>query len=378
VDVRAHLAKKRLNAVEPIQMAANQKLLFLIGLLAVIPFKLWADQKQLLFDVDGRSHPLTPKPEFSSDYHDIVFLFPNRSGHVYHYKFYLKGLESRWQHAIFPMTRYTNLNGGDYLFIVQVWDGSKKISEHTASFVIKEDFWEKWWFLLFAIIAIVSFITVVIYFWFLYDFRQRMKVQEIRQRIAADLHDEVGANLSSITFLIELLRKRLSMPQDDLKTLIEKISRNSQESAMLINDTIWALNPEYDSLEKLSAKMKSFAAEILASRDIALTFTPDKAVITSLSIDQRKDIYLIFKEAVNNAAKHSGANQVAIEMIEKDGSLEVSIADNGIGFDSVKTYAGNGLKNYERRSRNGGLSVKVQSTPGSGTVIRITTNSQNH
>jgi hypothetical protein len=359
-------------------MIAVQRLSVLVCLLIIIPDITWADQEALLLEVDGKSHSLLPKPEFNSDYHDIVLLFPHRSGHTYHYKFYLQGLENRWQQTAYPVTRYTNLSGGDYHFLVQVWEDNQKISEHTASFVIKEDFWEKWWFWLFAIIVIVSFIVVMIYFWFLYDFRQRMKVQEIRQRIAADLHDEVGANLSSITFIIELLRKKLSGPESELKPLIEKISRNSQESATLINDTIWALNPEYDSLEKLAEKMKSFAAEILASRDIALTFTPAKTIKTNLSIDQRRDIYLIFKEAVNNAAKHSGANQVTIEMSEKDDSLEISIADNGKGFDTVKTYAGNGLKNYNHRSRSGEVSVKVQSAPGNGTVIRIATNPQNH
>lgn len=327
---------------------------------------------------DGEKRSLKSELVLNSEYHEIVFLFPTLPDSVYTYQFRLNDLEDEWKQSAYPVARYTNLNGGKYHFEGRTISGERVISTYNATFEIKEDFWEKWWFWLFVVIVIVSFLSIVIYFWFLYDFRQRMKVQEIRQRIAADLHDEVGANLSSITFFVELLRKKITRSETELNPLLEKISKNSQESATLINDTIWALNPDYDSFEKLAEKMKSFAAEILAARDIALTFHPVPDMKFDLSIDQRRDVYLIFKEAINNAAKHSAANQVVVKMAQIEGALEISVEDNGIGFDSVLTYEGNGLKNYNHRSRGGEAKVKVESEPGKGTTIRIWTNMQNH
>ncbi|HEV7378639.1 MAG TPA: histidine kinase [Dyadobacter sp.] len=325
---------------------------------------------------DGEKRALQSKLVLNSEYHKLVFLFPAMKGKQY--RFRLHGLEKDWQKSTYPVARYTNLNGGNYRFEGEIRNGNNTIRRYETTIEIKEDFWEKWWFWLFVATVIISFVSIVIYFWFLYDFRQRMKVQEIRQRIAADLHDEVGANLSSITFFVELLRKKITGPETDLNTILEKISRNSQESAALINDTIWALNPDYDSFEKMVEKMKSFAAEILAARDIALTFQPAPDMKFDLGIDQRRDIYLIFKEAINNAAKHSEANQVIVKMAQINGSLEILVEDNGIGFDPVGSYEGNGLKNYDHRSRIGEAQVKVDSKPGKGTTISIQTNLQNH
>lgn len=326
--------------------------------------------------VDGQKRSLKDKLVFNSEYHDIVFVFT--TNRKCEYAFRLEGLEEREITSNYPVARYTNLSGGEYYFYGRILNNGRTVEKFVVPFEIKEDFWEKWWFWLFVAIVIVSFLSIVIYFWFLYDFRQRMKVQEIRQRIAADLHDEVGANLSSITFFVELLRKKLTKSENELNPLLERISKNSQESASLINDTIWALNPEYDSFEKLAEKMKGFASEILAARDIALTFQPIPEIKFDFSIDQRRDVYLIFKEAINNAAKHSQANQVLVKMAEIEGALEISVEDNGIGFDACRVYEGNGLKNYNHRSRSGEAKVKVESKPGQGTTIRIRTTIQNH
>ena len=105
------------------------------------------------------------------------------------------------------MARYTNLNGGNYTFEMEYLNSENKKVFLRKSFEIKENFWEKWWFYLFVGVFVIAAISLVFYFWFLYDWRQKMRTQAIRQKIAADLHDEVGANLSSISFLVESLKK---------------------------------------------------------------------------------------------------------------------------------------------------------------------------
>ena len=328
-------------------------------------------------EVDGVGRSLEGNLVFNSGYHDIVFYLPYQKDHNYSFEFRLAGLEN-WQKSNYPIARYTNLGGGNYIFQTKLFLNNVLLGQEQFSFEIKEDFWEKWWFWLFVGSVVIAVISITVYFWILYDFRQRMKVQEIRQRIAADLHDEIGANLSSITFFVELLRRKLRNPEGELRSLLERISRNSQESASLINDTIWALNPDYDSFEKLVEKMKNFAAEILASKDIPLTFQRNCTAGPELSIEQRRDIYLIFKEITNNIAKHSKANQVIVTILFEKNILQISVKDDGIGFDTAKIYNGNGLKNYNHRARGGQTEVKIHSGIGLGTEIMIITHGQNH
>ncbi len=327
-------------------------------------------------EIDGKVRISPDTIVLGSAYHDIRFLLPADSLAVY--RFRLKGLEKEWQSSVYPLIRYTGLGGGTYTFEGKAIRDGRELSTYSVFLEIRENFWEKWWFWVFIAAILTSAAALALYFWSLYDFRQRLKMLEMRQRIAADLHDEVGANLSSITFIIELLHKQLSGKADHVGLLLEKIRRNSQESASLISDTIWALNPEYDNVEKLSEKMKSFASGILAARDISFDFHIQPGFNPTLSIGQRRDLYLIFKEAINNAARHSEAGSLTVRMLEKAQQIEVTISDDGIGFDPGTEYEGNGLKNYRQRAKTGHVTVAVESAPGKGTTVVIRAGLANH
>jgi Histidine kinase len=320
--------------------------------------------------VDGKKQNLTSQISLNAGYHEIVFLFPNDA--KYQYQFYLETLEDSWKKTAFPEVRYTNLSGGNYIFYGQVLSENRAINTYKISIEIKENFWEKWWFWLFVTFFGVLFFGLLIYFWFLYDFRQRMKTEQIRQRIAADLHDEVGANLSSITFLVGSLQKKIKGENADLSFLLEKITDNSTESATLINDTIWALNPSFDTFDKLLERIKSFASSLLSSKDIAFTIEnnlTDKYV--ELSIEQRRNLYLIIKEAINNIAKHSEAKKTFLRISNSKNGIFIEIEDDGKGYDLKAINEGNGLKNIQKRAEDSYFDLKTESEIGKGTKLYL-------
>jgi two-component sensor histidine kinase len=351
-------------------------LVFFLGL----SFSLLAqnpEPSKLSIRIDGREVSFNPKSplELSAGYHEIIFLFPEK----YTYEYRLENVENQWQKTDFSQVRYTNLDGGNYQFHGKILLNNTAVKEYLIQINIKENFWEKWWFWLFVGLFFAFFVGSTLYFWFLYDFRQRMKTEQIRQRIAADLHDEVGANLSSITFLVESMRKRLNGSHENVKDLLERISSNSTESATLINDTIWALNPAYDSFDKLLERIKSFASGLFSANDIAFTIENNLTQTQfELSIEQRRNLYHIIKESINNIIKHASATKVFLRINESENGIKISIEDNGVGFCTKTEYEGNGIKNYKIRTLGEEIKVNVSSEKDVGTKVEVVLWTKNH
>ena len=238
---------------------------------------------------------------------------------------------------------------------------------------VKLPFSEEWWFYL-AIGIYIFLITIgAIYMLFLYNFRQRIKVEHIRNRIAADLHDEVGSTLSSIAISTKVAQKRLGNIAPDIEALLDTIKTDSEETINTIRDTVWAINPYNDSLEVLFERIRSFAFQILTAQDIALTFENQlpKSASLKISMEQRRNVFLLIKEAIHNIAKHSEASKAVIKITGTKESVFIHISDNGKGFDKNQTFEGNGLKNYQRRANEGFLFIVVDSEINVGTTIEV-------
>jgi signal transduction histidine kinase len=137
-----------------------------------------------------------------------------------------------------------------------------------------------------------------------------------------------------------------------------------------MSDIVWSINPKNDSLEQLVTKMKQFASEMLAPKEIDYKFDIDSSLLTSkVDVEKRKNIFLIFKEAINNAAKYSGGTMVTISLFERHEHLQMTVSDNGKGFDSPFAQKGNGLTNMEDRAKAMRGDLKQISRPGNGTQI---------
>jgi signal transduction histidine kinase len=331
-------------------------------------------QQSLKVEIDGRYVAGNERISLDAGYHNIIFHFPIVSDSVRYYSFRIVELEPEWNISQFPQARYTNLSGGKYRFVVKSKLDNKSEEAIVKDFEIRENFWEKWWFYLFVVLFSIAGISLIMYFWFLYDLRQKLRTQAMRQKIAADLHDEVGANLSSISFLVESLKKKLNGQKEQFDPILNRISSNSLETVGLINDTIWALNPDYDNFEKLIERIKSFASSILSSKDIAFEINSSlQNTSIELSIEHRRNLYFIMKEAINNIAKHSKASKARLSISDADNELKISIHDNGVGMDTRKIMDGNGLKNYELRSIESNIRVGVISDGRNGSLIEIRT-----
>jgi signal transduction histidine kinase len=181
----------------------------------------------------------------------------------------------------------------------------------------------------------------------------------------------VGSNLSSIAIFVELLRKKVK-EQPELLPILNKITDNSEETVSLMRDTVWAISPSNDSTEKLLEKMRSFGFEILSAKGIAFDFKSEIETKKDLfSMEQRRNIYLIYKEAINNIAKHSAATKAFCHVSNQNGATQFEIYDNGKGFDPNQSFEGNGLKNYQIRSQDEDLHVSLHSAPDNGTTVLI-------
>jgi len=197
----------------------------------------------------------------------------------------------------------------------------------------------------------------------------------MRTRIATDLHDDIGANLTKISILSEVAQQqyRQKMNADDANGtsyLLGSVAEISRESVSAMGDIVWAINPKKDSLLDLTRRMRQHAEEILERREIELEFnasTPERDV--KLDADSRRNIYLIFKEAVNNIVRHSNARVVIIDFALVNDELVLEIRDDGDGFDTTQEFDGNGLLNMKKRSEECGGKLTMRSVSGEGATL---------
>lgn len=289
------------------------------------------------------------------------------------YEYQLSGFDKEPQTSPYPVARYTNLTGNEYQLQIRSWANGRWSDTTTVPVSVERELKEEWWFIPSVVGYIVLLLGAAIYFFLLYNFRQKLKVQAIRYRIAADLHDEVGATLSSIAISTRLAQKKVGDSRPDVRSILDTIKTDSEETIYAIRDTIWAINPDNDSPGKLFEKMRSFAFQVLTAQDIALHYENRVAVDKSLkmSMEQRRNVYLMMKEAVNNIAKHSGATKASIQISRTDEVIALIISDNGCGFDLAAGYEGNGLKNFRTRADESFITLTMHSAPGQGTELRM-------
>jgi two-component system, NarL family, sensor histidine kinase UhpB len=206
-----------------------------------------------------------------------------------------------------------------------------------------------------AILALVALIGV----WLLINrskLRQRMKELELRNQIAADLHDEVGSSLSSIHMLSQMGTTNEAVGHQ--KNIMNKVSSNAKETMDRMSDIVWMIKPGEKETGSLGQRMERFANEICSSKNIELSIDLLAIENIKFSMAQRKNIYLIFKEALNNAVKYSGTKKIDVKGVINNKQLELQVRDYGNGFDTSISGRGNGLDNMKNRSKE--LNGKLQ------------------
>ena len=153
---------------------------------------------------------------------------------------------------------------------------------------------------------------------------------------------------------------------------LEMIGDAARKVIDAMSDIVWTVNSENDSFENIIFRMNSLAYNLFSAKKIEFTFDADETLNTKkLSLEERRNFYLIFKEAVNNLVKYSNATYASITLTEKDKRIRLRIRDDGVGFDTSKDFAGNGLKNMKRRADEMQAEFIIDSQSGSGTQIDL-------
>jgi signal transduction histidine kinase/tetratricopeptide (TPR) repeat protein len=214
-----------------------------------------------------------------------------------------------------------------------------------------------------ALLAILSF-----FLYRNYKTRQQLKLQTLRNKIASDLHDDIGSTLSSISIFSQMAQQQ----SKETIPLLETIGDSSRKMLDAMADIVWTINPENDQFEKIISRMKSFAYELLGAKKIDFEFIAgDEVEKINVPMEVRKNLYLIFKEATNNLVKYAQANKALFAIRGERNNLTMMIRDNGKGFDVSGSTEGNGLKNMKRRASEIGGQLIIDSHPGTGTVIEL-------
>jgi signal transduction histidine kinase len=198
--------------------------------------------------------------------------------------------------------------------------------------------------------------------------RERLSVElhRLRSRIAADLHDDIGSSLSQIAIMSEVAGQR-NGPQS---AALEEIAGVAREVLESLSEVVWALDPSHDRLHDLTERMRWFAGEALSARGISLDFrVSGPGCERGLSTDVRRQIFLIFKECMNNIARHAGAANATVVLGEERNTLILHVEDDGRGFDSNHATPGHGLNNMSRRAHLLGGELKTRSRIGQGTSL---------
>lgn len=201
----------------------------------------------------------------------------------------------------------------------------------------------------------------------------RLQDEKLRTEIAGNLHDDIGATLSSTSIFSELLGKELMNGGSPRAIkLLSRIKYNLLAAQLNMHDIVWAINPENDSLDSLLLKLQEYASDILDANGVTLhcTIAPVEKPRT-VAMNVRKELLLIFKETLNNIVRHAKAHAVTLTIVYAEPTLSVSVRDDGRGIGEPRTSEGNGLKNMKQRAEKLSGSVRIESNPGKGTLVQI-------
>lgn len=327
----------------------------------------------------SKENQLYPDLVLDYDQNSLVFEFTGidfRDESRVTYDYILEGFDKNWTSDTRKnYLTYTHLPPGKYSFKVFAInkEGLKSVSPAVFNFEILTPFWQRWWFFALSILFFVLAISLANYLVYQYKIRQALKLEKLRTKISTDLHDEIGTSLSSIAIFAGLIKRDYgSIKKSDL---LERIENTSRDLIDKMSDIVWTINPGNDKFEDALLKLKDYTIKILESRSIDVNFNIETANQEfPLPMDVRRNLLMVFKEIVTNAAKYSKASVVKITLRFDDKpekKILLSIEDNGIGFDLEKHSRGFGINNIKRRAEEINARLEINTSPGKGTGFII-------
>ncbi|MCY7344855.1 MAG: PAS domain-containing protein, partial [Pyrinomonadaceae bacterium] len=204
--------------------------------------------------------------------------------------------------------------------------------------------------------------------------KERLReLEQVRRRIAADLHDDIGSNLTQISIWSEVLQRNIGNQNGkSVSEPLTLIGNSSRELVDAMSDIVWAINPQKDFFSELSGKMRRFASDVFSARNIEFTFdAPHLTEEFALGANLRREIYLIFKESVNNIVRHSNCAKVEINLSVENSEIRLNLHDDGAGFDTNEVTDGHGLASMKARANGLGGKLEIVSVVAHGTTTTL-------
>lgn len=329
-------------------------------------------QPTILLDkvyANDKAVPVQEKNSFDHTVNHFMFQwvltdYNNPLRNRYYYR--LAGIDSDWRLAGNKgEIEFVNLSPGNYS--LQMYgenaNGISSAKILTYSFEIKKPFWLSWWFITLVIVSIAA----IFYMLYLFRVRQLKRVEQLRNKISLDLHDDIGSTLSSISILSEM-----ALQEEKNKDMLDEIKENSLNLMERMDDIVWSINPVNDSLEMLLLRIRTFSSTLFEAKNIRYDFNISEHIgQLHIDMEKRRQIYLLLKEAVNNMVKYAQCTEAKITVAYHAPSLKIHISDNGIGFDENNIVYGNGINSMKKRAKWLHADLRIQSVVNTGTDIYV-------
>jgi len=284
------------------------------------------------------------------------------------YRYKLTGFHSDWvDNGQERIATFTNLDPGEYTFKIKAANNDGIWSHETteAKLIIAPAFWMTWWFK--GIVGTIAFINVFVFIYL--KLQKPLELERLRMKIARDLHDEVGSSLTKISMNAGLLR----FDSDETRSAqrIEALDEESREVMTTMSDVIWSIDSRNNTIGDLMDRMKNHAFKLFENTDVDVSFNFDVSnPAKRIKIDVRQNIYLVFKEAVNNAVKYSGSEKIEIKMQNKKSTgFRLEIVDFGKGLPPNMKHPGNGLRNMKTRAES--IDASIEFINENGLTVRL-------
>ena len=300
---------------------------------------------------------------FSFEFASMDFSDPRENRFMYK----MDGIDDEWiTSGERNFASYTKIDPGDYLFRVRGTNSDGRWSDHEISIgvVITPPFWQRWWFRG----ALIVVLLMAFYAIHLYRIQQVREIERLRTRIASDLHDDIGSALTRIS-----VHSQQIMAHKEIERIMqstEKINELSRDTISTMSDIVWSIDARNDTLADFLSRMQDLTHNLLSEKDISVSFRhTGMESRRPLRVEVRQNLYYIFKEAIHNIVKHSGANKVEISIDNSDSVFHMVVSDNGRGYDPDSVKEGSGLRNMKMRA--GRIGASLEMVPARGCVIEL-------
>lgn len=276
--------------------------------------------------------------------------------------------------------QYTHLPPGNYVFSVRAVSPDGISDRNSASLVIivPPPYWDTLWFKMVAAVLGLGLLVAIVRAMFVRTYKKRLLIMQIqrdildkeRTRFSRDIHDEIGAGLTEIAILSELSRKDAEIPVST-SGQIGQVAELARSLVDKLSEIVWSINPQHDTLEQFVSYLREYSHRYLENANISIRWaTPAEIPVVKVSSVARRNLLLLFKEALANAVKHSDCDSLEIGLGLKDGNMEMWVYDNGNGFDRWNNFR-HGLQNMCDRAAEIGGVCKIESAQGKGTRVFI-------